>query len=107
MLSAPSANNPSLFSFGRNGAANEVGDSTTSYDFLPSVSFDDLQSSLESASNDFKLTQFPNPTGQGGILDAGSMADKMAGASNVAQNGASARGGIPPPVTRTGDPVRF
>ncbi|OHW94858.1 CMGC dyrk dyrk2 protein kinase [Colletotrichum incanum] len=102
MLSASSANNPSLFSFGRNGAANEVGDSTTSYDFLPSVSFDDLQSSLESASNDFKLTQFPNPTGQGSILHAESMADKMAGASNVAQNGASARGGIPPPVTRTG-----
>ncbi|WQF88970.1 Putative serine/threonine-protein kinase, active [Colletotrichum destructivum] len=102
MLSASSANNPSLFSFGRNGATNEVGDPATSYDFLPSVSFDDLQSSLESASNDFKLTQFAIPTGQGTTLDVGSTTDKMAGASNAAQNGSSARGGIPPPVTRTG-----
>ncbi|KAI3546080.1 hypothetical protein CSPX01_04576 [Colletotrichum filicis] len=102
MLSASSANNHPLFSFGRNGAANEVADSTPSYDFLPSVSFDDLQSSLESASHDFKLTQFPNPTGQGGILDSESMADKMGGVSNISQNGASARGGIPPPVTRPG-----
>ncbi|KAK2000188.1 hypothetical protein LX36DRAFT_540628, partial [Colletotrichum falcatum] len=103
MLRAPSANNPPLFSFGRNGAANEVGDSTASYDFLPSVSFDDLQSSLETASNNFKLTQFPSSsTGQGSILSANNIADKMAAASNVAQNGSSARGGIPPPVTRTG-----
>ncbi|KAK2012597.1 hypothetical protein LZ32DRAFT_531904 [Colletotrichum eremochloae] len=102
MLSAPSANNPPLFSFGRNGAANEVGDSTASYDFLPSVNFDDLQSSLESASNNFKLTQFSTSAGQGSIPDAGSMADKMAAASSVAQHGASPRVGIPPPVTRTG-----
>ncbi|OLN86484.1 Dual specificity protein kinase pom1 [Colletotrichum chlorophyti] len=104
MLSAPSANNHALFSFGRNGAANEVGDSTASYDFLPSVSFDDLQSSLESASNDFKLTQFPSPTGHGSILDSQSIAGKMGVGSNGAQNGGpgSARAGIPPPTTRTG-----
>ncbi|WYZ41833.1 hypothetical protein EsH8_V_000728 [Colletotrichum jinshuiense] len=101
MLSASSTNNHPIFSFGRNGAANEVGDSTVSYDFLPSVNFDDLQSSLESASHDFKLTQFPNPTGQGSILASEAVADKMGGGSNIAQNGGSARGGIPPPVTRT------
>lgn len=49
----------------------------TSYDFLPSVSFDDLQSSLESASTDFKLAQFPSPSGQGSILGAQSVVDKM------------------------------
>ncbi|EFQ28273.1 uncharacterized protein GLRG_03417 [Colletotrichum graminicola M1.001] len=102
MLSAPSANNLPLFSFGRNGAANDVGDSAASYDFLPSVNFDDLQSSLESASNNFKLAQYSTSAGQSSVLDAGSTTDKMAGASNVVQNGASARGGIPPPVTRTG-----
>ncbi|KAF9882327.1 dual specificity protein kinase pom1 [Colletotrichum karsti] len=104
MLSASSANNHSLFSFGRNGDANEVGESTNSYDFLPSVSFDDLQSSLESASNDFKLTQFPSPTGQGGILDTQGMADKMAGGSNTTQNGGPARPGnaIPQTATRPG-----
>ncbi|KAL2130482.1 hypothetical protein VTI74DRAFT_6350 [Chaetomium olivicolor] len=65
MLSASSSNNHSLFSF---GGRNDVTDNTTSFEFLPSVSFDDLQSSLELASTDFKLTQFPSPTGQGTIL---------------------------------------
>ncbi|KIH88564.1 dual-specificity tyrosine-(Y)-phosphorylation regulated kinase [Sporothrix brasiliensis 5110] len=50
---------------------------SASYDFLPSVSFDDLQSSLESASTDFKLAQFPSPSGHGSILDAQSAVDKM------------------------------
>ncbi|KAF5507073.1 DYRK-family kinase pom1 [Colletotrichum aenigma] len=103
MLSASSANNHSLFSFGRNGAANEVGESTNSFDFLPSVSFDDLQSSLESASHDFKLTQFPSPTGQGSILETEGMTDKMGGGSNTTQNGGAARaGGIPQTATRPG-----
>ncbi|KAL2148337.1 hypothetical protein VTH82DRAFT_2257 [Thermothelomyces myriococcoides] len=76
MLSASSSNNHSLFSFGgRNGLADEVTDSASSFDFLPSVSFDDLQSSLESAS-DFKLTQFPSPTGQGTILGSASAPDR-------------------------------
>ncbi|KAL0942235.1 uncharacterized protein CTRU02_200121 [Colletotrichum truncatum] len=102
MLSASSATNHPLFQFGRNGAANEVGESTNTYDFLPSVNFDDLQSSLESASNDFKLTQFPSPTGQGSILETQGMADKMGGGSNLAQNGGSARAGIPTTATRSG-----
>lgn len=82
MLSASASNNHSLFSFGSNGAQghDDAGDSTTtSFDFLPSVSFDDLQSSLESASTDFKLTQFPSPNGQGSILNERPSADNMAG----------------------------
>lgn len=80
MLHASSSNNHSLFSFGRNGPPNDVDDnSTTDFDFLPSVSFDDLQSSLESASTEFKLTQFPSPSGQGSILGEPSfVGDKMA-----------------------------
>ncbi|KAI1365784.1 hypothetical protein F5Y08DRAFT_167668 [Xylaria arbuscula] len=80
MLHASSSNNHSLFSFGRNGAPSDVDDNTTtSFDFLPSVSFDDLQSSLESASTDFKLAQFPSPSGQGSIIrDQSYVEDKMA-----------------------------
>ncbi|KAK3945823.1 hypothetical protein QBC46DRAFT_61285 [Diplogelasinospora grovesii] len=107
MLSASSSNNHSLFSFGgRNGASDDLGDTTTtSFEFLPSVSFDDLQSSLESASSDFKLTQFPSPTGQGSILsDQGEglgITDNMVERSNVTQNGGSTRVAIQqPPATR-------
>ncbi|EFW99251.1 dual specificity protein kinase pom1 [Grosmannia clavigera kw1407] len=87
MLSATASNNHSLFSFGRNNGSDNVaaasgnpstnssahhGDDSadrSTFDFLPSVSFDDLQSSLESASHEFKLAQFPLPSGQGAILD--------------------------------------
>ncbi|KAK3325229.1 hypothetical protein B0H66DRAFT_547738 [Apodospora peruviana] len=104
MLSASSSNNHSLFSFGgRNGASNEVADNTsTSFDFLPSVSFDDLQSSLESASTDFKLTQFPSPNGQGSILaEKGLTSDKMVERSDVTNLGSSTRVAIQqPPPTR-------
>ncbi|KAI1160361.1 hypothetical protein F5B18DRAFT_513504 [Nemania serpens] len=79
MLHASSSNNHSLFSFGRNGTPNDVDDnSITSFDFLPSVSFDDLQSSLESASTDFKLAQFTSPAGQGSILGEPFAGNKMA-----------------------------
>jgi dual specificity tyrosine-phosphorylation-regulated kinase 2/3/4 len=50
-LHASSRNNHSLFSFGGFKGADE--NSTGSYDFLPSPSFDDLQSSIATASNDF------------------------------------------------------
>ncbi|KAK1750612.1 hypothetical protein QBC47DRAFT_120128 [Echria macrotheca] len=106
MLSASSANNHSLFSFGgRNGAPDDIGDSTTaSFDFLPSVSFDDLQSSLESASTDFKLTQFPSPSGQGSILGDRSLTiDNMVEHPGVAQATANARNAAQqPPPTRPG-----
>ncbi|KAI0134451.1 CMGC/DYRK/DYRK2 protein kinase [Xylariales sp. AK1849] len=96
MLSASSSNNHSLFSFGRNGGGgqSDLGDTTTgSFDFLPSVSFDDLQSSLESASTEFKLTQFPSPTGQGPILEEKPLVDKMAAGHqpNITQNGNTTR----------------
>lgn len=92
MLHASSSNNHSLFSFGRNGAPSDLDDTTTSsFEFLPSVSFDDLQSSLETASTDFKLTQFPSPSGQGSILDE-NLLDNMAGqSSGSSQNGATSR----------------
>ncbi|CAJ2503128.1 Uu.00g105220.m01.CDS01 [Anthostomella pinea] len=106
MLHASSSNNHSLFSLGRNGAPSDVADtladtSSSSFDFLPSVNFDDLQSSLESASTDFKLTQFPSPTGQGAILDDdGPLVDKMAGQqTNVTQNGGATRVAIQPNPT--------
>ncbi|KAH8670953.1 hypothetical protein BX600DRAFT_434091 [Xylariales sp. PMI_506] len=104
MLSASSSNNHSLFSFGRNGGHSELDDTTTaSFDFLPSVSFDDLQSSLESASAEFKLTQFPSPTGKGPILDDKPLVDKMAGKQpNVSQHGNTTRVTIQPnPTTNT------
>jgi dual specificity tyrosine-phosphorylation-regulated kinase 2/3/4 len=108
MLSASSSNNHSLFSFGRNAgggvstSVNEVGGTAATYDFLPSVSFDDLQSSLESASSDFKLTQFPSPTGQGSILESQGLADKMSEPpSNVTHSGGTTRVVIPPAAART------
>lgn len=78
MLHASSSNNHSLFSFGRNAASGSVEDPNGSFEFLPSVSFDDLQSSLESASSEFRLTQFPMPTGQGSILEQKPVVDSMA-----------------------------
>ena len=108
MLSASSSNNRPLFPFGgRNGLSNatNLGDNTTGpLDFLPSVSFDDLQSSLESASTDFKLTQFPSPNGQGSILgDEEKRPDiTMVERSNVTHNGGTTRVAIQqqPPATR-------
>ncbi|KAI1099241.1 hypothetical protein F4804DRAFT_337433 [Jackrogersella minutella] len=101
MLHASSSNNHSLFSFGRNGAPSDLGDTTTSsFEFLPSVSFDDLQSSLESASTEFKLTQFPSPSGQGSILDDNPL-ERMAGQSSGAahNSGATTRAGAQPNPT--------
>ncbi|TVY50655.1 Dual specificity protein kinase pom1 [Lachnellula cervina] len=61
-LSASTRNNHSLFSFGGpSTAVNEKSSST--FEFLPSPSFDDLQSSIASASDDFK-NLFPAPGGQ-------------------------------------------
>ena len=101
MLSASSSNNHTLFSFGaRGGASDDVEDTSSSFDFLPSVSFDDLQSSLESASSDFKLTQFPSPTGQGSILSEGDLVDNMVERPNVTRNGGTTRVAIQQPATR-------
>ncbi|KAH6891349.1 hypothetical protein B0T10DRAFT_309999 [Thelonectria olida] len=92
MLSASASNNHSLFSFGREGDSTQLGESNGSFDFLPSVSFDDLQSSLESASTEFKLAQFPSPPGEGSILEAHGLSEaKM---SSKAQGAPSQNGGI-------------
>ncbi|KAL5584827.1 hypothetical protein FOVSG1_014216 [Fusarium oxysporum f. sp. vasinfectum] len=94
MLSATPSNNHSIFSFSRDGDSGQLNDSTASFDFLPSVSFDDLQSSIESASTDFKLTQFPSPNGEGGILDTHGVDNaSMSSRSQVApsSNGAATR----------------
>lgn len=89
MLSASSANNHSLLSFGRNGEDDHHTESNTPYEFLPSVSFDDLHSSIESASTDFKLTQFPSPTGEGSILDAQGLASREMAHTVSSQPGAA------------------
>ncbi|KAI1453684.1 hypothetical protein F4805DRAFT_359249 [Annulohypoxylon moriforme] len=103
MLHASSSNNHSLFSFGRNGAPSDIDDNTTtSFEFLPSVSFDDLQSSLETASTEFKLTQFPSPSGQGSILDEKSL-DIMGGQpSGAGGSGATRSGAQPNPTSNAG-----
>ncbi|KAM9879106.1 hypothetical protein VDGL01_06817 [Verticillium dahliae] len=102
MLSTSTTNGHPLFAFGGgNGpSVQDGGDSTGAYDFLPSVSFDDLQSSLESASTDFKLTQFPSPTGQGSILESGTMTEKPPTALPSASTPRAA--GNAPPVSRPG-----
>ncbi|KAK4219147.1 dual specificity protein kinase pom1 [Rhypophila decipiens] len=103
MLSASSSNNHSLFSFGgRNGASNEEVDATsTSFDFLPSVSFDDLQSSLESASTDFKLTQFPSPNDQPGQQSIATMVERADMTKHGVSNQAALQSQQQPP-TRPG-----
>ena len=99
MLSTAPASSHTLFSLRRNepSSSNDLGDTTTSFDFLPSVSFDDLQSSLESASTDFKLAQFPSPTGQGSILEPSQIEDSvnMPEKSNVTRSGNTTRVVIP------------
>ncbi|EEY14178.1 dual specificity protein kinase pom1 [Verticillium alfalfae VaMs.102] len=102
MLSTSTTNGHPLFAFGGgNGpSVQDGGDTTGAYDFLPSVSFDDLQSSLESASTDFKLTQFPSPTGQGSILESGTMTEKPPTALPSASTPRAA--GNAPPVSRPG-----
>ncbi|KFA77061.1 hypothetical protein S40288_07480 [Stachybotrys chartarum IBT 40288] len=110
MLSASSSNNHSLFSFGRNGDDSQLGQSNLSFDFLPSVSFDDLQTSLESASTEFKLTQFPSPTGEGSILDGKDMVEEKRTDKPMAQTATASRGGPNPPLAnrpgRTGSILR-
>ncbi|KAK2593095.1 serine/threonine protein kinase, CMGC, dual-specificity [Conoideocrella luteorostrata] len=104
MLSA-SSNKHSHLSFDRHGDTGHTTQSTGSYDFLPSVSFDDLHTSIESASTDFKLTQFPSPTGEGSILESRALTGKRLPEKPImAQNTASARGNmpLPPPPSRPG-----
>lgn len=102
MLSASSSNNHSLFSFGQHGHAADPDpdpvdqEESPQYNFLPQVSFDDLQSSIESASGDFQLTQFPSPTGEGSILEAQGLGDsKMVERPTTFRNGGTTRAAMP------------
>lgn len=106
MLSATSQNNLPLFSFAHNGDGISPGpveqDLSSQYDFLPSVSFDDLQSSIESASGDFKLAQFPSPTGEGNILDSQGRGDVHFGDTPIlSQNGGMTRAAPQPGKQQT------
>lgn len=105
MLSASSSNNHSLLDFGRGGGTPQSTDQTAaSLDFLPSVSFDDLQTSIESASTEFTLTQFPSPMETRSVIETDSMADpKTHDRSYAAQlpTGTS-RPPIPVPSSRPG-----
>ncbi|TAQ87838.1 hypothetical protein B7494_g3852 [Chlorociboria aeruginascens] len=64
-LNASSQNNHSLFSFGEYNATDDT--TIGSFEFLPSPSFDDLQSSITSVSNDFK-TVYSASGAQEGIV---------------------------------------
>lgn len=106
MLSSSASAGPAYFA---NGVAGRKKDTSTagSLDFLPSVSFDDLHASIESASTDFKLTQFPAPNGVGNILDSQKMPQQdRQGASREAS---AAKGSLPPAApkqTRSGSILR-
>ncbi|PNY25118.1 Dual specificity protein kinase pom1 [Tolypocladium capitatum] len=103
MLTASSSNHHSLVPIDRNGENGQVAQSSGSYDFLPSVSFDDLHTSIESASTEFKLTQFPSPTGQGSILEAKGMADKrLPDKPTMTQGMGQPRAGNAPAANRSG-----
>ncbi|KJZ76321.1 hypothetical protein HIM_04403 [Hirsutella minnesotensis 3608] len=69
MLTASASNHHSLPP-DRNGQPGQSTPSTASYDFLPSVSFDDLHASIQSASTDFRLNRFPSPMGEDNMHDA-------------------------------------
>lgn len=72
--------------------------STGTFEFLPSVSFDDLHASIESASTEFKLTQFPSPNGEGSILDSQRVPDK----EKTHATGGPRAGIVPPGANRPG-----
>lgn len=97
-LNASSQKKHSLFSFGGHAATGDI-PTSIGYDFLPSVSFDDLHSSIETASNDLQLNQFPAPNGQGSIIGNISFGD---GLENGGSQGKAAADRRIPSVQRPG-----
>lgn len=99
-LSASSSNNHSLFSFGQHAPrsedlerpdAVEPNSVPTQSAFLPEVSFDDFQTSIE-ASDALKLTQFPSPPGESSILASQGLSNPiMVDGTNPYRTGAAAR----------------
>lgn len=102
-LNASSRNNHSLFSFG--GYSNTDENTTPSYEFLPSPSFDDLQSSINAASkdfsNDFQPTDANNPVVVGGKRPVEAME-----ASNEGRGTAGSRIVSGPRPARAGSIIR-
>ncbi|KAL6702106.1 serine/threonine protein kinase [Trichoderma pleuroticola] len=101
MLSATASTNHSHFSYGRNGQASQAEQTITttgSYDFLPSVSFDDLHTSIESAgsSTEFRRNKYPSPAASRSDVESSlSMADRrMSDKSAANPNGSATRVGI-------------
>jgi dual specificity tyrosine-phosphorylation-regulated kinase 2/3/4 len=97
-LNASSRSKHSLFSFGGSTTTEDVS-TLIGYDFLPSVSFDDLHSSIETASNDLQLNQFPAPNGQGSIMGNRSLGG---GPDNGGNEGKAFPSGRIPAVQRPG-----
>ncbi|KAG5933416.1 hypothetical protein E4U53_000995 [Claviceps sorghi] len=110
MLSASSSTGYPQPTHQRNGDAghsNPSNQSMASFDFLPSVNFDDLHTSIESASTDFNFTQSPSPTPETSILEArGLMENKLSEKPAMSHNSSVSRGSIPhpppPSATRLG-----
>lgn len=100
MLTAAASNHHPLPA-DRNG---QPAPSAAPYDFLPSVSFDDLHASIQSASTEFKLTRFPSPTREACALDTSAMADRRLQSQRpaAAHGHGQARVANPPPPTRPG-----
>ncbi|KAL6863909.1 serine/threonine protein kinase [Trichoderma novae-zelandiae] len=101
MLSTASSANRSHFSYGRNGQAGHAEQSITttgSYDFLPSVNFDDLHTSIESAasgSTELRRNKYPSPAASASEVESSlSMSDRRL-SDKPAANGGATRVGIP------------
>ncbi|UKZ75223.1 hypothetical protein TrVFT333_002898 [Trichoderma virens FT-333] len=101
MLSTTSSTNHSHFSYGRNGQAGQTEQpitTTGSYDFLPSVSFDDLHTSIESAgsSSEFRRNKYPSPAASRSDVESSlSMADRrMSDKAAANPNGSATRVGV-------------
>ncbi|KAL7959868.1 serine/threonine protein kinase [Trichoderma compactum] len=101
MLSTTSSTNHSHFSYGRNGQASQAEQTITttgSYDFLPSVSFDDLHTSIESAgsSTEFRRNKYPSPAASRSDVGSSlSMADRRLSDKSAANpNGSATRVGV-------------
>ena len=102
-LNASSRNNHSLFSFGA-GFSNTDENITPSYDFLPSPSFDDLQSSINAASKDFSI-ETPSAAVNNMLVGAKRPVEAM-DASNERRGNAGTRAVSGPRPVRAGSILR-
>ena len=102
-LNASSRNNHSLFSFGGHLTADD--NTTSSYDFLPSPSFDDFQNSILTATNDLK-DQFPAPGGERSIIAPKRSVETMDTSINESRGTVAGRAPSGPRPARTGSILR-